>query len=135
MTVVLFEEAAQNDLDALWETDEDAAALIFAIVEEFQDDPELGSTLVQHGYREITDPAYEVSKFWELWHQGLNLYRLKFWDEDGGAVPYRIIYAHHPPNDTIHILGIIPRKINYDTSHPTVRRICNDYERLGIPTY
>lgn len=135
MSIVLFEDAAQVDLDELWEVDEDSAALVFAIVEEFQDDPELGSTLVQHGYRDITDPAYDVSRFVELWHEGLNLYRLKFWDEEGGSVPYRIIYAHHPQNDTIHILGIIPRNINYDTNHPKIRRICDDYGKLGIPAY
>lgn len=135
MALVLFEEAAQNDLDEIWQIDVDAAAAIVVLMEEFQDSPEVADTLIKHGYHDYRDPAYSVSRFLELWHQGLNLYRLKFWDEDGSIVSYRIIYAHNPKTDCIHVLGIIHRNFNYDTSHPVVCRICSGYERLGIPTY
>ena len=135
MTVVLFEDAAQDDLDALWLSDEDGAALIFALIEEFQDNSDLSSVLRQHGHRDIGDPAFEVSRFQELWHQGFNLYRLKYWDEDGANAPYRIIYADNPHTDQIHILGIVHRGINYDTTHPIFCRIVANYGRLGIPTY
>ncbi|MGZ7132607.1 MAG: hypothetical protein ACXVH6_04440 [Halobacteriota archaeon] len=135
MILVLFEESAQSDLDAIWESDEEAAATIVVLMEEFQDSPEIAATLIRHGYHDYRDPEYNVSRFQELWHQGLNMYRLKFWDEDGSPVPYRIIYAHNPITDCIHVLGVIHRNFDYDTSHPTVCRICAEYERLGIPSY
>lgn len=133
--VVLFEDSAQDDLDALWTIDEASAAAVFVLVEELQDCPEIAVNLTRHGHHKIEDPAFEVSRFQELWHRGLNMYRLKFWDEDGGTVPYRIIYAHNPLDNCIHVLGIIPRNIEYDTRHPIVVRICADYQRLGIPAY
>ena len=107
-------------------------ALIFVLIEEFHDNPDLASDLRRHLHRDIGDPAFEVSRFQQLWHRGLNLYRLKYWDEYGGCAPYRIIYADNPRTDQIHILGIVHRNINYDTSHPTFHRIIHDYGRLGI---
>jgi mRNA-degrading endonuclease RelE of RelBE toxin-antitoxin system len=138
MAVVYLEESACNDLDELWERDEDAAAFIEIALDEIQHDPRLYERLHEIGYRNVPNPSFEVDWFSTLQNDRttrLNLYRLKFWDPEGALSSYRVIYAYHNRNDSFHVLAVVPRNFNYDRNHPIVKRVCADYERLDIPSY
>ncbi len=135
MIHIVVTPAARIDLDDLWETDEDGAAEIEAVLEEISNDVDLMSGLCARGFRHLAAPALEVDRFLALWNQGLNMYRLKIWDWLGGLLPYRVIYAHHAQNDIFYILAVVPRDFNYDIQHPIITRVCSDYQRLGIPSY
>lgn len=135
MTNVLVTLSAKNDLDALWDLDEDSAAEIETALEEIANDPNLADRLSERKFRNIKNPSYDVDVFQELWQKGLNLYRLKFWYWDGGLLPYRVLYAHHPQANCFYVLAVVPRNFDYDINHPIVQRVRADYEQLGIPTY
>lgn len=135
MINILIAPLARQDLDELWNTDEDSAAEIETVLDELSIDPNLLQELSRRGFRHLKTPAVEVDVFLALWNQGLNMYRLKIWDWLGGLLPYRIIYAHHAQSNVFHVLAIVSRDFNYDTQHPIVTRVRADYERLGIPTY
>lgn len=127
--------SAEDDLDLLWEEDEDGAAEIETALEEIGADPRLMGRLTERKFRNIDKPAFDVDVFEALWKKGYNLYRLKFWDWTGGLLPYRVIYAHDPRSDIFHVLAVVPRDFDYDPQHPIIARVRAEYEQLGIPTY
>jgi len=135
MVSLLITPSAQNDLEELWDIDEDSAAEIETALEEISYDVTLMSRLTERRFRHIETPSFDTDRFVTLWQKGLNLYRLKFWDWQGSVVPYRVIYAHNPTTDTMYVLAVVSREFNYDIGHPIVTRVRAEYERLGIPTY
>lgn len=132
---VYVSESAELDLDDIYAVDVDGAAEIETALEEIGNDPSLMVRLTERKYRNIDAPSFDVDVFEALWRKGLNLYRLKFWDWTGGLLPYRVLYAHDPRSDSIHVLAVVPRDFNYDIQHPIVARVRAEYEQLGIPTY
>ncbi|WP_035626948.1 type II toxin-antitoxin system RelE/ParE family toxin [Herminiimonas sp. CN] len=135
MTNVLVTHSARDDLDALWDQDEDSAAEIETALEEIANDPKLADRLSERKFRNTQTPSYDVDVFQKLWQKGLNLYRLKFWDWNGSLLPYRVLYAHHPQANCFYVLAVVPRNFDYDIDHPIVQRVLADYKYLGIPTY
>lgn len=135
MPLFIVETGAERDLDALWDQDEDAAATIIVLLEELENGAPEVERLFRRGFRRTEDPAFDVDHFEEFWRQGLNLLRLKIWDEGGALVPYRILYAYDPRYESYHALAIIDRNFAYDSNHPTVQRVIADYEHLGLPTF
>lgn len=135
MASLLVTPSAQNDLEELWDVDEDSAAEIETALDEISHDVTLLSRLTERRFRNVETPAFDTDRFVALWQKGFNLYRLKFWDWQGGVVPYRVIYAHNPTTDTMYVLAVVSREFNYDIRHPIVTRVRAEYERLGLPTY
>jgi mRNA-degrading endonuclease RelE of RelBE toxin-antitoxin system len=135
MIRIVITPAARDDLDNLWDQDEDSAAEIETALDEISNDQRLLQRLTQKKFRTIQAPTFDVDAFEELWKRGINLYRLKFWDWEGSLVPYRVLYAYHAAKDTYFVLAVVPRNIAYDTKHPIVTRVRTDYDALGIPTY
>ena len=64
---------AQDHLDALWKTDEDAAAEIETALEEIAQDQRLAERLDRKKFRNIGTPSIEVDVFEELFKRGYNL--------------------------------------------------------------
>ena len=135
MINVLISQAAKDDLDKIWDVDEDSAAEIETALEEISNDRRLADGLSEIRFRNTGTPSFEVDAFQALWRTGLNILRLKFWDWTGGLVPYRVLYAYHPQANTCYVLAVVQRNFNYETSHPIVARVCDDYKRLGLPSY
>lgn len=128
-------DSASDDIEAIYKEDSDSASIIVSILDEMDNDEELAETLTQHKYRDVQDPAYDVSRFHEFYRKGFNLYRLKCWDYEGSVVPYRVIYAYY--RDSIYVLAVVERgRLNYDDRHSEInQRIVRDYEQLGIPVF
>ncbi len=138
MTAIHFTPIAEQELDNLWEQDENAAADIETALEEISSNPLIFNHLSDKKYRHIGKPGqadFESQAFEALYRKGLNLFRLKFWDVNGAVINYRVIYAHHPQADCFYILAVVNRDFNYDITHPIVQRVRRDYDSLGIPTY
>ena len=132
---VTVSHSAIADLDDLYDRDEDTAAEIETALEEIKENPALMGRLTDRKYRNIDTPSFEVDAFYALWNQGLNVYRLKFWDYQGSLLAYRVLYAYHAQADEIHVLAVVPRDFDYDPTHPIVARVRAEYDELGIPTY
>lgn len=135
MPTIYITDNAEKDLDLLYDKDIDEWAEIRVALEEISDSSYLMNHLSDQTYRNISEPSFESGPFYALYRAGKNIFRIKCWDYKGALLSHRIIYAHHPTEDKYYVLAIIDRSFNYDTSHPTVSRVCSDYERLGIPTY
>lgn len=135
MVNIIVHPNARIDLDALWDLDEDTAAEIETALEEIASDSRLADYLCRRKFRNYGEPDYEVDTFEKLQREGLNLYRLKFWDYQGALLSYRVLYAFYAQRDAYYILAVISREHAYDTEHPLVQRVIADYDRLGIPAY
>lgn len=135
MLQIVITDPAIDDLDRLYEEDEDAAAEIETALEEIANDQRLLESLTQKKFKSLGTPEFDVDKFEELWQQGLNLLRLKFWDWQGSVIPYRVLYAYAPRADIYYVLAVVERNHAYDTKHPTVLRVRRQYDALGLQTY
>lgn len=126
------EPGAEEDLDRLWDEDEDVAADIAVLLESLEEGPDwLWKLTRPEGYRHYGEPQFDTVKFSEFWKQNFNLYRLKpiCSPTIGG---YRIIYACNNHTDTVHVLAIVSRDFNYDANSDIVKRVVADYAALGI---
>lgn len=131
--LVVVEQNAIADLDALWEQDEEAAADMEVLLEALEECPDWVWRLTRpEGYRHYPEPQFDTVKFEEFWHQNLNLFRIRplF---NPQLVNYRILYACDNHTDTLHILAIMGREADtYDPRNPIVQRIIADYRRLRL---
>lgn len=122
---------AQKDLDELWESDEDAAALIEATLDEIRGNEALLDALLEHDFGKRGDGAsFHVNKWVQLWRQGKDLWRLKVWELENERKRWRIIYAYMPTESRYYVLGVAPREFDYDPNHPLSQRIMAAYEDL-----
>lgn len=132
---VVVHDDAEEELDALWETNEDAAAFIETFLEEIQNDQRLLESLTIKGHVKSDALRFDVEEIESQKKEKRNLWRVKIWDIENRDGKIRIVYAFHPKEFRYYILGITPRDINYDTSHPRFKKLLNAYEELGIPSY
>ena len=121
---------ADDDLEALWGADEEAAARIVVLLEELEASQDLLDRLTQHDFGSYQTADFQVSKWVEQWKKGKDLWRLKVWDLEDRKLRYRIVYAFLPNKSHYHVLGIVPRDFNYEADHPLTRRILAAYEDL-----
>jgi hypothetical protein len=117
---------AQDDLDSLWETDEQAAADIMVCLQEIEGDQDLLDRLNQDRFGAEFVDDFNVRLLIEQRDLNNNLWRLRVW-----SVPnYRIIYAFIPSNGRFYVLGIMPRGVDYARNHPFFKRIAAAYEQV-----
>lgn len=135
MLQIVITPQAKEDLDSLYDIDEDAAAEIETALDEIANDQRLLDRLTVKKFKSLGTPEFDVDRFEELWQQGLNLLRLKFWDWQGSVLPYRVLYAYAPQTDIYYVLAVIERNHAYDTTHPIVQRVLRQYDALGLHTY
>lgn len=128
MYKLLFHEDAEADLDALWEVDEQAAARIDTVLDEIAADQESLDALTVFDFgSDSTKSDFHV----ENWVTAKPLWRLKVWDLDGQAIPYRVIYGFIPGKRYYYVLGIMPRSWNYNPRDERSIRIRSAYTDLG----
>ena len=108
----------------------EAVAKIAALLEELAGDEDWLDRLTQHGFGKRGVDPFNISQWFEQQRQGNNLWRLKAWDLEEKGLEYRIIYAFIPTKHHYHVLGILPRKFNYETGQELTQRVLRAYEEL-----
>lgn len=109
-----------------------AAGKVVALLQQAKADPAIIASLLDHDFGADGAAAYHVSKWFEFWNAGYNLWRLKVWIERKGSLRYRIVYAYEPRSLQYHVLAIVHRDFDYQRDHETTRRILKAYEDLGL---
>lgn len=130
---VAIHDDAIDDIDKIYVVDEDAAADIEVFLEEAKLNQKTLDNLTVNKYVNHEDVPYDVKELIEPKKQKLILWRVRLLWLDSNARDYRIIYAFNPAEMRYYILGVVPRKFNYDINHETTKRIIAAYDKLGIP--
>ena len=126
---------AAKDLRELMAVDRLAAGKVLAMLEQGQRDINVLNSLLEQNFGAGRTEAYHVSKWWELWRAGYNLWRLKIWTFPRGSLAYRIVYAYDPDTLEYCVLAIVHRDFDYQIHHAVTQRILQAYEILGIARY
>lgn len=135
MASLIFALDAEDEIDALWDSDEDSAALIDELLCQLEERPELLDDLCRENRHVTNDPSFEVKRFRYMWNQGYTIYALKVWPGEGRAIDYRVLYAHHPQKDEYHVLTVMQREINYESDKELIDRLICACEEIGIPRH
>lgn len=135
MPSIVYELDSEDELDALWESDEDTAALVDELLCQFEESPALLEELCREDRHVNHDPSFQVKRFKCMWNCGYTVYILKVWPKEGREIQYRILYAHHPQKDTYYVLHLMQRGINYDADKKLVDKLIRACEEIGIPRY
>ena len=130
MHALIIHPDAEHDLRMLKLSDPWTAARVMVLLEELDGDEDLLANLCSHGFHKEKPREFNVSKWLEVYNQGLNIWRLKVWGADDDILPFRIVYAHRASDQEYHVLAIAPRSWNYDASHVISKRILTAYEEL-----
>lgn len=128
-------QEAYDELDALYEVDEAAAALIDVLLETLADDVDMLDRLCQPNNHYTYTPPFEIKRYAEMQRRGKNIYILKVRDEQGALLPYRVLIGYHAQIDIYYVLSVLQREIAYVTTDPAFCNVMRRYEQAGIPTY
>lgn len=135
MAALIIVPAADDELDAVYDVDEDAGALIDALLESLAEDQATLGSLFRPDRRFRHQPPFEVKAFAEAQRRGKNIFTLKIWDECGELLNYRVLYAYHGQCDTYYVLSVVSRDDAYDPTKPEFDELLDRYDECGIPTY
>lgn len=131
-----FVSALDDDLERLHHEDPDVEALWLEVVDLVYDVESIAYELtLDRGYNP-RQPCFDTVPIGELLRLGFNIGRIKLYPPDGGpALRQRLLYAldHRRSPGTIWLLGLMPRKVDYDPKDPFIARVLRDYRQLGIP--
>lgn len=127
---LLIHDDATSDLEVLWHKVPEAAARIAVLLEECGGNQDLLDRLTQHDFGAARSADVHVSKWFEQWNKGKDLWRMKLWDLESKGLRYRIVYAFIPRQRQYHVLAVAPREFDYDSNHPLTGRILRAYEEL-----
>lgn len=130
MYTLFFHNNAIHDLHVIRAKDMQIAARILTLLQEIQQDQYLLDSLTIHNFGSTKEEQFHISKWFELWNRGYDLWRLKIWDLDATGIRYRVIYAYLRGRKNYYVLGIVPRDFDYDIHHPTTKRIIAAYQDL-----
>ena len=133
-TLTIHPDAA-DDLRQLMVKDRFAAGKVAALLQQAKHDPKIIDSLLDHDFGAGHSAAYHVSKWYEFWNIGFNIWRLKIWTEPTGSLRYRIVYAYAPKSLQYYVLAVVHRDFEYKTDHEITKRILKAYRDLGITTY
>jgi hypothetical protein len=126
---------ARADLDAIWDSDPDAAARLLALLQEAKTNKTLLDSFSCQDFGASGFESYHVTQWFEQQRQGRNLWRLKVWELEAAEPRYRVIYAFHPLKHIYYVLGIFTRDFNYEQTDARTQRVLAVYDRLAIPVY
>jgi hypothetical protein len=126
--------AAIGDIDRYKRHHRRAMGRILARLEQIAADPSLLAKLLTAGYGgdRWTDVFY-IGQWAAQRRLGRHLHYLKVWEIENAEERFRVVYAHNPATDIVHILGIAPREFDYDPDHEFTKRVVADYDKLGCP--
>lgn len=127
--------SARRDLEEIDGDDPDAADDLYALLQEIRGSQELLDALTVKDFGLNRDQPFHVDKWVEQQNKGRNLWRIKSWDLENRGLRYRIVYALDPRCSRYYVLAVLPRDVDYDSSHPRVIELTAAYDRLGIPAF
>ena len=130
-TLTIHPDAA-DDIRQLMLNDRFAAGKVVALLQQAKHDPKIIASLLDHDFGADHTTAYHVSKWYEFWNAGLNIWRLKIWLEPQGSLRYRIVYAYEPKSLQYYVLAVVHRDFDYKRDHEITSRILKAYKDLGI---
>lgn len=113
-------------------SDRFAAGKLAALLQQAKHDPKIIDSLLDHDFGVGHTAAYHVSKWYEFWNVGFNIWRLKVWIEPKGSLRYRIVYAYEPKSLQYYVLAVVHRDFDYKRDHEITSRILKAYKDLGI---
>ena len=125
---------AEEDLDLIFEEDEQAASDIAVFLEEIDGNQDSLDRLTQRKYVCYDDPQFDIDEWQETRKTQFNLWRLRLLYLEG-ASKYRIIYAFHTIEFRYYVLAILHRDFNYDLNDPRITQIFETYDALNIPRH
>lgn len=123
---------AREEIRNLFKTDEIQARGINAVI---------GDLNKNASFDDLTDKNYEcedfnVDGFWSIQNKDLrNVWRIKIFGKKHSKkfpLRYRVIYAPDYQRNTIHVLGLMKRKIDYEKDKKFVAEIIRRYDKLGL---
>ncbi len=135
MTGFILLQEACDEIDALYEADEAAAAMFDVLLEVLADDPEMLARLCLPNNHYTYTPPFEVKRYMDMQRRGKNIFTLKVRNEQGALLPYRMLIGYHAQIDTYYVLAVLHREIAYVTTDPIFTHVMARYEQAGIPTY
>lgn len=109
-----------------------ATGKVAALLQQAKHDPKIIDSLLDHDFGADYSATYHVSKWYEFWNVGFNIWRLKIWIEPKGSLRYRIVYAYEPKFLQYYVLAIVHRNFDYKKDHEITNRIIKAYKDLGI---
>lgn len=124
---------AADDLQSIKARGEHADhGAILAFLQQAKADPALLATLAEDWFGEDGSADYTIRKVVSLHQRGKRLWRVKVLTLKGMAAGYRVLYAFDQRQQVFYVLGIPPRKIAYDHTHPRIQRLVAVYDGLGL---
>jgi hypothetical protein len=131
-TLEVHPDAAQ-DIKELLQSDRRSTLKTVAFLQDLRGNQDLLDRLSQHDFHHHNIPEFHVSRFSSQWDRGLNLWRIKFWDEEGRILRQRVFYAYDPANDVYWVLGVFRRDdALYRRDDPRTARLLAAYESLEL---
>lgn len=126
---------AEDEIEALYDVDEDVAALIDTLLFELSEDQSTLEWLFRPQDHYNYKPPFEVKEFIEAKRRGKYILILKIRREDEGPIEYRVLMGYNAQQDTYWVLTVADREISYDTSDPLFQSLLVRYEQCGLHTY
>jgi mRNA-degrading endonuclease RelE of RelBE toxin-antitoxin system len=124
---------AADDLQSIKARGEHADhGALLAFLQQAKSDPALLETLAENWFGEDGSVDYTVRKIVSMHQRGKRLWRVKVLTLKGLATGYRVLYAFDPGLQVFYVLGVPPREIAYDESHPRIQRLVAVYDSLGL---
>lgn len=132
---LLIHQDAVQDLRDLMVSDRAAAGMVLALLEQAKHDSTVIDSLLDHDFGAGRTEDYHISRWWDLWRSGYNIWRLKIWTVPKGSLKQRIVYAYDPTQREYHVLAVVHRDFDYKRDHAVTNRILQAYRDLGIARY
>lgn len=125
---------ADSELDALYETHPDDAALIDVFLEQLAADEVKLSTLFNDvpKWEYASSPPYEVKRFSECFERKRRIYIIKLYDSDDHLSNFRVLIGHDPRTENCVVLATPDRNFNYDTGSVIFAKLLERYDAAGL---
>lgn len=124
---------AADDLQSIKARGEHADyGVILAFLQQAKSDPSLLRTLAEDWFGEDGSADYSVQRVVSLHQRGKRIWRVKVLTLKGLAAGYRVLYAFDRNRHKFYVLGIPPRDIAYDHTHPRIQRLIAVYDSLDL---
>lgn len=135
MSYIVLCQEADEELLALYDVDEDAAATFDVLLEQLDADKGMLEKLFRPANHFQYEPPFEIKKYAAMQETGRNIFTVKVRGDDGRLLPWRLLIGFDPRRDIYHVLCLAPRSIAYDPDDPLFRTVQNRYDDAGLPSY
>lgn len=121
---------AATDLRAIKRRDAAAAAVVLALLQQLQADPDVIDKLTQHGNNDVAGVRVNVKRWQSARSPRGDLWRFRALDTP--ATSYRVVYGYHWPTRQICVLGAVHKdEFDYDDhSSPFAQRVLAAWRSL-----